>query len=129
VPRVALVALAVALLAAGCGKPSPKVYSEVRTRACFHAKRLRITPPPAADFVATTALGGAFKLTLPHNFVTISFGDTVQNAESLDQVYRNVRGRNVGINDVLRTQGNAVMLWHAHPADEDLSLVQGCLKT
>jgi hypothetical protein len=127
--RVALVALAVALLAAGCGKPSPKVYNDVRSRACLHAKRLRITPPPAADFVATTALGGSFKVTLPHNFVTISFGNTLGNAQNLDDVYRSVRARNVGINDVLRMQGNAVMLWHEHPSDTDLSLIQDCLRT
>lgn len=128
-PRVALVALAVALLAAGCGKPSPKVYSEVHSRACLHAKRLRITLPPASDFVATTALGGSFKVTLAHNFVTVSFGSTLQNAQNLDDVYRSVRARNVGINDVLRMQGNAVMLWHEHPSDADLALVQGCLRT
>jgi len=129
VPRVALVALAVALLAAGCGKPSPKIYSEVRSRACLHAKRIRITPPPASDFVATTALGGSFKVTLPHNFVTVSFGDTLRNAQNLDDVYHSVRGKNVGIEDVLRMQGNAVMLWHQHPTDQDLALVQGCLRT
>jgi hypothetical protein len=129
VPRAAVVALAVALLAAGCGKPSPKIYSELHSRACLHAKRIRITPPPASDFVATTALGGSFKVTLPHNFVTVSFGDTLQNAQNLDDVYRSVRAKNVGIDDVLRMQGNAVMLWHEHPSDADLALVQGCLRT
>jgi DNA repair protein RadC len=39
---------------------------------------------------------------------------------------KNVRA---GIDDVLRTNGNAVMLWHAHPSDADLALIQGCLKT
>jgi hypothetical protein len=34
----------------------------------------------------------------------------------------------VGIDDVLRQQQNAVMLWHEHPSDADLSEITGCLK-
>lgn len=124
-----IVLAAVALLAAACGKPSPKVYSEVRSRACFRAQEVKVEPPPASDFVASTALGGAFRVRLHENFVTISFGDTLANAQSLDHVYRTVHAKNVGIDDVLRMQGNAVMLWHAHPSDGDLAIVQGCLKT
>ena len=33
------------------------------------------------------------------------------------------------IDDVLRRQGNAVMLWHVHPGDKDLATVTGCLKS
>jgi hypothetical protein len=92
---------------------------------------LHVMPVPASDFVANTALGGAFRVKLPHNAVTVSFGDTVDNGTKLADAYRNVAGKNVraGIDDVLRTNGNAVMLWHAHPSDADLSLIQGCLKT
>ena len=127
--RVVVLALAVALLAAACGPPSPKVYSETRSRACVRAKGVRVTLPPASDFVATTALGGAFTAHLHRNFVTVSFGSTIDNAKSLVEVYGSVHARNVGLSDVLRTQGNAVMLWHAHPKDADLSLVQNCLTT
>lgn len=126
--RLFPVLVAVALLATACGKPGSKTYSEARSRACFVAKQIKVTPPPPADFVATTALGGAFRVVLGENFVTISFGSNAKNAESLDEVYRSVRAKNVGINDVLRMQGNAVMLWHAHPGNADLSVAQGCLK-
>lgn len=124
-----VLALAIALLAAACGPPSPKVYSETRSRACIHAKGVRVTPPPASDFVATTALGGSFTAHLRRNFVTVSFGSTLDNAKSLVEVYTSVHAKNVGLADVLRTQGNAVMLWHVHPSDSDLSLVQNCLTT
>jgi hypothetical protein len=92
---------------------------------------LRVVPRPANDFVASTALGGAFRVKLPHNAVTVSFGDTVDNGTQLADAYRNVAAKNVraGIDDVLRTNGNAVMLWHAHPKDADLALIQNCLKT
>lgn len=118
-----------ALLAASCGPPGPKVYNEAKSRACIVATHAKVTGPPATDFVATTALGGAFRVKLRHNAVTVSFGDTVKNATSLDDVYRAVHSHNVGIDDVLRTQGNAVMLWQQHPSDADLALVQNCLKT
>jgi hypothetical protein len=127
--RLLLPLLLVALLVAGCGPPSAKIYSETKSRACLRAKRIRTTPPPASDFVATTALAGSFRAKLKDNFVTVSFGDTLDHADNIDQAYRSFRAHNVGIDDVLRTQGNAVMLWHAHPSDVDLALVQGCLTT
>jgi hypothetical protein len=34
----------------------------------------------------------------------------------------------VGIDDILRRQGNAVMLWKLHPEDADIATVTGCLK-
>jgi len=126
--RLLPVLAAVALLATACGKPGPKSYSEVKSRACFVGKKVKVTPPPASDFVATTALGGAFRVVLGANFVTVSFGSNPSNAVTLDDVYRDARAKNVGIDDVLRLQGNAVMLWHAHPSNDDLSVVQGCLR-
>jgi hypothetical protein len=119
----------VALVAASCGPPGPKVYNEAKSRACLVAAHVKIVRPPASDFIATTALGGSFRARVPHNAVTVSFGDTVANGTSLDDAYRNVHAHNVGIDDVLRTQGNAVMLWQQHPSDADLALVQNCLKT
>jgi hypothetical protein len=131
VVRVFTLGIALALLAAACGPPGPKRYSEPKSRACMVTSHLHVVPLPATDFVANTALGGAFRVKLPHNAVTVSFGDTVDNGTQLADAYRNVAAKNVraGIDDVLRTNGNAVMLWHAHPSDADLSLIQGCLKT
>ncbi|HEY2325947.1 MAG TPA: F-box associated domain-containing protein [Gaiellaceae bacterium] len=124
IPLIALVALL-----AACGPPGPKTYSELKSRACFTAAGQRTTAPPATDFVASTALGGAFRVHLTKNFVTISFGKDQANAQNLDDVYRSVHSKNVGIDDVLRMDGNAVMLWHAHPTDNQLNTVSHCLKT
>jgi len=129
VTRVIALALLVGLIAAACGPPGPKIYDAAKTRSCLRGKGLRLGPPPASDFVATTALGGAFKATLPANFVTVAFGDTLDHADNIDQAYRTFHARNVGIEDVLRQQGNAVMLWHKHPGNNDLALVEGCLST
>jgi hypothetical protein len=127
--RLSLLAATLVLLATACGPPGPKVYSEPKSRACAVGQGLRVSAPPASDFVANTALGGSYRIKLPANAVTVSFGSDVGNATKLATVYRNVHARNVGIDDVLRQQGNAVMLWQRHPRDADLALVEGCLKT
>ena len=121
--------LALVVLLAACGPPGPKIYNEAKSRACFVAGDFKVTAPPATDFVASTALGGSFRVHLHNNFVTVSFGKDVANAQNLDDVYTSVHATNVGIEDVLRMDGNAVMLWHAHPTDTQLGVVQGCLKT
>lgn len=126
--RLASLAALVLLLAA-CGPSGPKTYNDAKSRACFDAAGNKTTTPPASDFVASTALGGSFRVRLGKNFVTISFGKNPTNAQTLDNVYRSVHSRNVGIDDVLRMDGNAVMLWHAHPTDAQLGTVSGCLKT
>jgi len=132
VRHVVPLGIALLLLASACGPPGPKKYSEAKSRACISDQHVRVGAPPASDFVANTALGGAYKVTLrDKNWVTVSFGDSVDNGTKLADAYRSVAAKNVraGIDDVLRTNGNAVMLWHEHPRDADLALVEGCLKT
>jgi hypothetical protein len=123
-----MICVAVALLAAACGPPGPKTYNETKVRACIAGEHLRVGAAPTSDFIASTALGGAFHVALRDNAVTVSFGSDPHNAAGLATGYRSVHARNVGIDDVLRTQGNAVMLWHAHPTDAQLALISDCLK-
>lgn len=119
--------LALVGVLAGCGNShtaATTIYDKAKTQACL-AKHARIGGP--LDFVASTATGGAFRATLGGNFVTVVFGQTLADAANIDQAYVHFAGKNVGVADVLRQQGNAVMLWHAHPSDADLNRVQGCL--
>lgn len=60
--------------------------------------------------------------------MTIVFGKTVADANNISDAYRRFHAQNVGINDVLHQQGNAVMLFRLHPSDADLARVAGCLK-
>lgn len=123
-----LVALLVAscLLAVSCGGSSHHLATLTKTRACLVKAGVRFGGQ--LDFVASTANGGALKARLPDNDVTIVFGDTVENADAINHFYHQVRGRNIGIDDVLKQQGNVVMLWHTHPSDADIARVTGCLK-
>ena len=125
--RIVLIAAPFLLFVAACGGSSAAPISSLpKTRACLSSKHVKLGGP--LDFVATTATGGAVNAQLPPNFVTIVFGATVADADNIDQAYRRFHAENVGIDDVLRQYGNAVLLWHAHPSDEDLSLITGCLK-
>ncbi len=126
-PVIAAATLAAALLA-GCGSsqsPETTIYSRAKTMACLEDAKAKIGGQ--LDFVASTATGGAFKAKLPGNDVTVVFGQTLDDADNIDQAYVHFHAQNVGIADVLRQQGNAVMLWHQHPTDDELALVTGCL--
>ena len=57
------------------------------------------------------------------------FGLTLEDADNINQAYRHFRAANVGIEDVLRQQRNAVMLWQSHPSDTDIARITGCLKS
>jgi hypothetical protein len=128
VTRIAPLVL-VALILAACGQSSAAIFTKQATEACLQQKNVHVGPVSnATDFVASTATGGAFRATLSDNFVTISFGLTLVDATNIDQAYEQFHAKNVGLPDVLRTENNAVMLWHQHPSDTDLALVTGCLK-
>jgi len=118
--------VAFALLAAGCGGSTS--YSLDETRACL-AKEKGVRLSSRADFVADKALGGAVVVRLPsRNQVTVAFALDQEEADRLAGAYRRFRGKNIGIEDVLRPDHNAVLLWKAHPSEQDISSVNGCLE-
>jgi hypothetical protein len=124
-----LAAVATAVLVTACGSSGTLLYNRDATEACL--SKAGLTPKPvteAEDFVANSATGGAFSVQLAGNRVTVSFGETVEDADNIDQAYRRFKANNVGLDDVLRRQGNALMLWHVHPEDTELGTVTGCLK-
>ena len=127
--RIAVIA-AISIAAAACGgSGSAKLYAKDATRACLGAKKVQTSAVSSStDFVADSATGGSFRAQLPHNRVTISFGLTTGDADNIDQAYRTFHAKNVGIEDVLRQQDNAVMLWRFHPSDADVKTVTDCLK-
>ena len=114
---------------AACGGPTTHIYTKAATSACLKKAGIPVGPAPASDFVANSATGGALSAKPKGNRVTVSFGETVDDANNIDDAYRRFRAKNVGIDDVLRTQQNAVMLWHVHPTDENIAVITGCLKS
>ena len=127
----ALVAL-VAFVVAGCGGGSAgsDLYARSATKKCFEQTlKIHSFPPVSDDFVASTASGGALRVTLgDNNAVSILFGESADEANNLADAYRRFRAKNVGIEDVLRTRSNATLLWQFHPTATDESTVDSCLK-
>ena len=121
--------LAATALLVGCGGGGISIYKKDATEACLRKAALQPRPvSESVDFVASSAKGGAFVVQLVDNRVTVSFGDTIDNADNIELAYRRFKAANVGLDDVLRRQGNALMLWHVHPQDNDLTTIAGCLK-
>ncbi len=117
---------ACAALAAGCGQSAPHLYSLGKTKACLATKPVRLGG--ALDFVASTSTGGAVKIHTSRNFATLVFGRTAADADNVAAAYHRFAAKNVGVSDVLDQNQNAVLLWHLHPSQSDLDLVEGCLR-
>jgi hypothetical protein len=126
VRRSVLLAVAVAVLASGCGDEA--TYSRAKTRACLERNGVRIGGK--LDFVASTATDGAFVAHLDDgNFATVLFGEDKGDAEELESAYQRFAFPNVkeGLPDVLRRDRNAVVLWHEHPSDDAVATISDCL--
>lgn len=124
-PLVAMLVV-LCLFAASCGGSSKQLASLDATRSCLVKNHVRLGGQ--LDFVATTATGGALKAHFPDNVVTVVFGETVPDADNINDAYVRFHARNVGIEDVLKQQANVVMLWRFHPSDADISRLTSCLK-
>ena len=124
-----IVTVVLTLLVAGCGGGSKKatVYALGPTKDCARGIG-HILPRKADDFVASTASGGAFRLKLSDNEATVLFGANPEDALGLANGYRRFHAKNVGIEDILRTQSNVVVLWKVHPSDTDAAMLTHCLK-
>jgi hypothetical protein len=120
-----------AFLAAGCGSGSTSstIYTRAATKQCVETTLgIHRFPALGADFVASTASGGALRVRLADNAVTLLFGQNANEASNLADAYRRFHAENVGVEDILRTDNNAVMLWQLHPSPQDETSIQGCLK-
>ena len=126
--RLSLAGLAVVVVVALTGCGGKTTYTADRTKTCLAQRGVRIGGP--LDFVAGTAMGGAFRANLGDNWVTVAFGDNLKHGVDIENAYTRFALPNVkeGLSDVLRRYNNAVTLWHMHPSDSDLSLVVGCLR-
>jgi hypothetical protein len=129
VKRIALIGL-LAITAAGCGgSKGPSLYTLAATKQCIETTLgIHSFATPTDDFVASTASGGALRVSLSDNAVTILFGQSPDEASNLADAYRRFHAKNVGIEDILRTDNNAVMLWQLHPLPADENNIHDCLK-
>jgi hypothetical protein len=126
VKRVAVPVVLAAMLAGCGGGGSDRPFTLAKTRPCLQ-KSSAVKIRGKLDFVASTATGGAVHVVMPHNAATVVFGVTLDDANNLDQAYHRFKGKNIGVEDVLRQNRNVVMLFHVHPSDDDLAAIEDCL--
>jgi hypothetical protein len=125
---VALVA--VALLVAGCNS-EPSVYKAEPTAKCLRGKGFRVTTDPEkVGVVAAAAPNGGLRAFEPGNTLTIAFGESSDDALGIQRAFRRFAPKSLrpNIDDVMRIQKNAVLLWTVTPPLEEMNKVFGCLK-
>jgi hypothetical protein len=129
--RCTLLAVAAAALLAGCSRGAEAVepYRLEPTRECLLESDLRVGRPPANDFVATTATGGALLVTYADIRLTLTFGEDDAEAGRLDQAYRRFAPRRLPIDDVLRRNRNVVELWEFAPTIDHQDTLNRCLRS
>jgi hypothetical protein len=79
------------------------------------------------DFIAQAAVNGAVRVWLPANQVVISFGESAQDAERTQRAYLRFAGGTIPVQDLLRANQNAVLLWKDKASARDEEVVDGCL--
>jgi hypothetical protein len=128
-PFVLIILAAFALAGCGGGSSSSSAYTRPASKQCIETTLgIHSFPAVGDDFVASTASNGAMRVRLSDNAVTILFGASEAEASNLADAYRRFHAQNVGVEDVLRTQSNAVLLWQLHPSAADENSIHDCLK-
>ena len=125
--RALVVAFSLLALAAGCGGDADRPYELDATRACLRNARVPVSMN--VDFVASTAAGGALHAEFPKtkNEVTIAFGESEEDAARTERAYRRFAPKRLNIDDVLRRDRNAVLLWGVAPNEQDAETISRCL--
>lgn len=105
-------------------------YSLAPTRSCLaDADGVRVSAEEndVNDVLANSATLGALKVWLDQNTLIVSFGETAQEAERRERSYLRFAGGTIPVQDLLRRQENAVLLWERAPSEAEAELVDGCL--
>jgi hypothetical protein len=129
--RPVVVLVAVALLVAGCGNSEPSVYKAEPTAKCLRGNGFRVTTDPTkVGVVAAAAPNGGLRAFEPGNALTIAFGESSDDALGIQRAFRRFAPKRLrpNIDDVMRVQKNAVLLWTVTPPVEEMNKVFGCLE-
>jgi hypothetical protein len=125
------VVLAAIVLLAGCsrGAEVDEPYRLEPTRDCLREAGLRVADPPRSDVVASTASGGALRVTFADIRTTLTFGDDDAEALRTEQAYRRFAPGRLPIDDVLRRTRNVVQVWEFSPTIDHQDTMNRCLRS
>ena len=125
-----LVVLALTCALAGCN-PVHSHYSVRSTAPCLSKLGYRVdTNADKLGVIESSAPEGALRASEPGNNVTIDFAEGGAGTVPIRRAYHRFgpKRRRKHIEDVLRSQHNAVLVWEITPPQAELTRVLGCLK-
>jgi hypothetical protein len=134
VPRTTLgIALAVALLAAGCGVRTSKPFNAAGTAGCLKSRGFTgvTTDPAKVGFIAAFADRGGVRADSPMgNRLTIAFAADADSIGPTEQDFRARAPKKLRphMSDIMQTNRNAVLVWTTTPDPAELDTVNRCLK-
>jgi hypothetical protein len=124
--------LAVAILAAGCSAGEPSAFTAEPTAKCLKGQGYHdvTTDDAKVGVVAANAAHGGLRAYEPGNALTIAFAENSDDALQTKAGFIRFAPKKLQkhIDDVLRIQKNAVMLWTVTPPQQEMNTVYGCLK-
>ena len=127
----ALGSLVAAGALAGCGGSSgggSESVTKEEVSACVEDNGMTVKPTPDQNPVATSAPGGALSVDAGTASVTLAFGESDADAESLVAEYKvDNPALNSASGDLLYQVANVAVLWGSVPTAEEQQLLDGCL--
>ena len=128
--RLPILVLLAALLVAGCNT-EPSVYKAAPTAKCLRKHGYHVVTERAKlGVVEGHAANGGLIAFHPGNAIRVAFGESSDAAAGIEHGFRVFAPPKLRphIDDVLRTQKNAVFLWTVTPPQEQINEAFACLK-
>jgi hypothetical protein len=125
------VAVGLAAVVAGCGNPVHSHYSVSATADCLRKLDYHVnTNSDELGVIEAAAPEGALRASEPGNNVTIDFAEDAAGTIPIRRAYHRFgpKRRREHINDVMRWQHNAVLVWEITPPASEEMRVADCLK-
>jgi hypothetical protein len=127
------IALAVALLAAGCGARTSKPFNAEGSAGCLKTRGFAsvTTDPLKVGFIAAFADRGGISAISPlGNHLTVAFAADADSTGPTEQNFRARAPKSLRphMSDIMQTNRNAVLVWTTTPDPAELDTVNRCLK-
>jgi hypothetical protein len=127
------IALAVALLAAGCGVRTSKPFNAGGTAGCLKSRGFThvTTDPTKVGFIAAFADRGGLRADSPMgNRLTIAFAADAGSTGPTEEDFRARAPKKLRphMSDIMQTNRNAVLVWTTTPDPAELDTASRCLK-
>jgi hypothetical protein len=125
------ISIAALLFLTGCSSGEPSTFKAGPTEKCLKGEGYSVTTDDAkVGVIAANAPNGGLRANEPGNALTIAFGQNSDDAIQIAAAFKRFAPKKLKphIDDVMRTQKNAVLLWTVTPPKDELNKVFACLK-